>query len=217
MIPRVLLALLACTGDAAAPATTDPCAPYAANESLRAACVTRVVLDVTDQAAATALCDTLPPDANAACRTRWVSEASKNAALEGGDLLQACNGVPDCAFVVLESRIAPTYEEQVLRCDYWAGKYAADCVGHAAQRLLNTHPDDDTLRAAAMGIHGERIAGMIPGYLRCSGRQTCPDLGPMTATCEASNAHLPPNAGCCCDGGPLGTLHSAQNQNPGSP
>ena len=196
---------------------TGPCALYSQNDELLAACVTRNVVEVKDLATADAMCASLSKVGADACRTRWVSEASKNLAFQGGDLLQMCAGVADCSFIVLESRVAATYEEQVQRCTYWAGEFAADCVGHAAQRLLNSAPTDDVLRAAALGPHGERIAGMIPGYLKCSGRTACPDLGPQTAVCEASLAHLPPDAGCCCTTGPLGKLNSARTVNPIQP
>jgi len=210
----LIATLSGCTTE---PQPTGPCALYSQNDELLAACVTRNVVEVKDLATADAMCASLTQLGADACRTRWVSEASKNMSFQGGDLLQMCAGVADCSFIVLESRVAATYEEQVQRCTYWAGEFAADCVGHAAQRLLNSAPTDDVLRSAALGPHGERIAGMIPGYLKCSGRTACPDLGPQTAVCEASLAHLPPDAGCCCTTGPLGKLNSARTVKPSQP
>ena len=215
--PVFALPAFALLGCAAQVTETGPCTMYSRNEELLAACVTRNVVEVKDQSTADAMCASLTKVGADACRTRWVSEASKNLSFQGGDLLQMCAGVSDCAFIVLESRVAATYEEQVQRCTYWAGEFAADCVGHAAQRLLNSAPSDDVLRAAALGAHGERIAGMIPGYLKCSGRTACPDLGPLTSVCEASLARLPTDAGCCCKVGPLGNLNSAQTRNPQRP
>lgn len=150
---------------------------------LYAACTRLEALGEEHADAAKVICDRLPAPRNVQCRAAWVYSRSDHPEADRAELLDTCAGSPDCLFGVLDARPAGTYAAEVEECVASAGRFAADCAGHAAQRLLLRDPSDDELRAAALLPHGDRLAGMVPGYLACSGRTTCPDLGPHTDVC----------------------------------
>lgn len=183
-------------GAASPPAGAEACAAYTDNPALMASCVTQAAGALQSVDAVITLCDTLPAPDNTTCRVRWVNDASPNPVYEGGDLLRACNHDDDCAFVVLLSRPADTYEENIARCDAWAGRYASDCAGHAALRLMASAPSPMQLRAAADVAHADVLAGIAARYARCGGLAHCPDLGPATMICETTLAQLPPDVDC---------------------
>lgn len=156
---------------------------YATDVELYAACTRLEALGEVHATAATEICDRLPAPRNVSCRAAWVYSRSDHPDADRAELLDACAGSADCQFNVLDARPAGTYAAEVEECLARAGRFAADCTGHAAQRLLARSPSDDDLHAAALLPHGDRLAGMVPGYLACSGRSTCPDLGPWTQVC----------------------------------
>jgi hypothetical protein len=166
------------------------CAPYAANEELMSSCINREIVNVSDIRAVSDICSTLPTEANKECRRQWVWTASMSPEREGVDLLKVCQNDDECEFIVLESRVPDSYPEAVARCDYWVKTFAEDCVRHAVNRLLNSYPDDATLKEAAAQPHGEIIAGLIPSYLICFQRTECPDLGAMTSLCNTNLREL---------------------------
>jgi hypothetical protein len=198
-LTALLLAACAYVPTFGTPAPALPaCAPYAENAELLSSCVNREIGNVLDIRAVSAICSTLPTEAQKDCRRQWVWTASMNPVWEGVDLLKVCAGDDECAFMVLDARVPDSYPEAVARCDYWVKTYAEDCVRHAINRFLNTFPDDAALKEAAAQPHGEVIAGLMPGYLICLKRTECPDLGTLTSVCETSLAEIlsDPYASC---------------------
>jgi hypothetical protein len=167
------------------------CDVYVGDIDLAAACVRLEALQQETPRGAERTCDRLPPPRNVQCRTEWVASMSDHPYLDRDELLSMCAGAPDCRFGVLDARPAGTYAAEAQECVALTGQFAPDCVGHAAQRLLRRTPDDQTLRAAAALPHGERLAGMVPGYLACTGRTVCPDLGRWTHVCTSTLASQP--------------------------
>ena len=156
---------------------------YGADVELEAACIRLEALGEETASEAAASCDRLPAPWNVSCRAAWVYPRSDRPGADRAGLLDMCAGSPDCQFGVLDAHPAGTYALEVGECVSRVGPFAADCAGHSAQRLLRRNPSDAELRAAALLAHGDRLAGMVPGYLACSGRSTCPDLGPWTHVC----------------------------------
>ena len=93
------------------------CAPYAANAELLSSCVNREIVNVIDIRAVSAICGSLPSEANKECRRQWVWSASMSPQWEGVDLLKVCASEDECEFMVLESRVPDSYPEAVARCD----------------------------------------------------------------------------------------------------
>ena len=174
------------------------CAPYAANAELLSSCVNREIVNVLDIREVSAICSTLPTEAEKECRRQWVWSASMSPHWEGVDLLKVCASDDECEFMVLESRVPDSYPEAVARCDYWVKTFAEDCVRHAINRLFSTYPDDAKLKEAAAQPHGEILAGLIPSYLICQKRTACPDLGAMTSVCTDSLNQLLSDSNAHC-------------------
>ncbi len=188
------LAVAGCAEPTPAPEPVG-CDVYAKDLDLLAACVRLEALNEDQAPKAQAACDELPPPRNIQCRSEWVATRSDHQAADRAALLEMCGGAPDCQFGVLDALPAGTYPAEVNDCTSLAGPFEADCIGHAAQRFLKTNPTDALLAEAVLLPHGERLAGMVPGYLACSGRTTCPDLGPVTAFCVNTMARQP-TLGC---------------------
>jgi len=165
------------------------CDVYGADVELEAACIRLEALGEETASEAAASCDRLPAPRNVSCRAAWVYSKSDRPEADRAELLDTCDGSPDCQFGVLDARPAGTYSLEVEECVSRVGRFASDCAGHAAQRLLLRNPSDAELRTAALLPHGDRLAGMVPSYLACSGRSTCPDLGPWTQVCVETMRH----------------------------
>lgn len=184
------------------------CEAYVGDPDLEAACVSGAALGVPELDRARTMCDSLPPPRNVGCRSKWVFARVSHQENSRERLLVMCGGAPDCVFAVFDAYPRGDYAEQVAECRD-TGRFEADCVGHAAQRLLATSPTDEQLRAAAALPFGERLAGMLPGYLACTGRTVCPDLGPVTSVCEATRRRQPDLA-CAHDSAPAGAQGHAR-------
>ena len=176
--------LLACAASLPSVATVRACTAYAGDEDLLSACVIRSVLPIEAPAVAILACDTLPTPRREECRGRWVNAQSGFRSLSREVLLSACGGQPDCAFDALDARPIGTYADQVAACEEHVGRYVDDCAGHAAQRLLESHPTDDAIGAAMQIAHADRLRMLIPTYMAIAGRTRCPDLGSITGACN---------------------------------
>ncbi len=168
-----------------------PCQPYTAVPEVFATCISRRVRSEKTTADAAKWCDQLAPADDLVCRAAWVAGAATQAVRFEGtreDLLNFCDGAPDCGFYVLDQRPEGNFLDQAAGCVKWTGKMATDCIGHAGERFFRTQPDDATLKVAAESPYGAVIYEPTLKYLACQNRTVCPDLGPLTEKC---NAKLP--------------------------
>lgn len=150
------------------------CATYADNADAYAFCVRRQAAQVSDVLAARALCERLPVVASGECRVAWVEERLHSAVVSSYEgLMPMCEGLPDCAFNLIDSFPTMDTPLQVQRCRELAGPYAADCAGHALQRWARRGPDEESIQAVILaGRDFPWPVGNWVGVIRwCAGKR----------------------------------------------
>ncbi len=153
------------------PAAIGPCAEYAEDAAMHATCVGRIAENVATVPEARALCDKLAEADAVECRAGWAEKHAYYAKPETRDAIIAmCAGSDDCGLVLAEAWAEADPLKQIEQCGKLAGKFAADCNGHALERWMRKQPDDaERARVAASASAAPQIGYWLGISARCRG------------------------------------------------
>lgn len=191
---RQLAALAALAAGCGQP---PPCALYGDEPALVEACGAVFAPLTNDADAADRACNALAPGARDSCHAAWARSHALGVGPEvRARLLTWCGADVDCAFAVLDSSPARDVAEQIALCRAHAGKYADDCVGHAAQRFSQSMPTG--AECEAVRAVNDRVAGsgdlLVGKAIGCGAACTCPE---GSAACASGQAWVLSHPGWC--------------------
>lgn len=191
---RQLAALAALVAGCARPL---PCAIYEDEPALVEACGA-VLAPLTNRIDdADVACNSLAAGAQGACHAAWARSHAVNVDRHTrARLVDWCGDDADCAFAVLDSSPSADVAEQIKLCRDHAGKYADDCVGHAAQRFSQSMPSPAVCEAVRPV--NDRVAGsgdlLIGKAIGCGAPCACPE---GSSACAAGLQWVQSHTGWC--------------------
>lgn len=182
-----VICLAGCAGAGPVAQVDDPipaCAAYVADADVYAFCVRREAARVVDEAGARALCATLDPAGDRACRAAWVEERLRLPSAPPREVVMGmCADVPDCAFSTMEALPVGSAVDKIGECERYTGPYVTDCVGHVLQRWVMAGPPDEEIDAvfAAAAAYPVQLGSFAALLRSCQGRKVEGPLIPAEA------------------------------------
>jgi hypothetical protein len=187
LVHAALAALIACGGEASAPAAPLP-PPRAASTPLVAQaleacesyrgmgpepygrCLVGRAPALTTVGEVEDLCGRAGP-AEPACREAWVGPRRVEGTLPVEEELRACGANADCALQSLERHPAADIHVQLRRCRAHAPAHVDYCLGHALRRWVRTSPgQDEAAGVLRLGDSGMLAGRMLGRWSACQGQ-----------------------------------------------
>ncbi len=191
---------IACSGE------EGPCDSYRFSDGLYGYCVRSISVNMPTMSKAGEACSMPSAASEAECRSAWMDIHVGRTGDSRADLLQFCRS-DDCRMLVLDLQPADDLLRQLEDCEL-AGRYSADCMGHARQRWFLAKPTAEELRRVSLraGPFGREISEWVGEAIRCGTAGDCSSTPQPDLCIAAAKGALGP--GSCGSSVPNGSGES---------